>query len=410
MAHKKGVGSSRNGRDSNPKMLGVKAYGGQQVPAGSILVRQRGTRIYPGRNVGIGGDDTLFAKVSGEVKYERWGRDRRRVHVLPEEAAAELTRPVRLFPTLSVGSTIAHPSGGGRSWLCGSVRDGRRGARRPDRLPTAEETMSQPPRNPESGRASSPAPAPTAAEGAVWAVVPARWASSRFPGKVLAPLAGRPLVSWVVDAARRARGIDRVVVATDDERVVEALAPTSVEVVLTSARHESGTDRIGEVVAGSDARIVLNVQGDEPLLDPRALETLLGTLLADAGAGAATLVCPLAEGREEDPNVVKAVVGASGRALYFSRAVVPGVHPSRTRQLPLWHHVGLYAYRRETLDAFLAGRGGELERQEGLEQLRLLELGVGIAVGRIEDHAPGVDTPADLARCERVLARDPGAL
>lgn len=246
--------------------------------------------------------------------------------------------------------------------------------------------------------------------GPVWAVIPARWASSRFPGKVLAPLGGRPLVHWVVAAVREARGIDRVVVATDDERVRTALEGEAVEVVLTSSDHASGSDRIGEVVKGSDAAIVINVQGDEPLLDPAALEILLEGLRDDPRAGASTLACPLEPEDSTDPNAVKVVLGAQGQALYFSRASVPGVHPQRVRTLPLWRHVGLYAYRRSTLDAFLAAGPSELELQEGLEQLRLLELGIRLTVRTVAAHAAGVDTPADLERCERILARGGGTV
>lgn len=241
--------------------------------------------------------------------------------------------------------------------------------------------------------------------GPVWAVIPARWASSRFPGKVLAPLGGRPVVQWVVRAAQAARGIDRVVVATDDERVRAALAAEAVDVILTAAHHASGSDRIGEVVHGSDAAVVINVQGDEPLLEPRALEKLLAGLYDDTRAGVSTLACPLDPACFDDPNVVKVVRGGEGQALYFSRAPVPGVHPQQARTLPLWRHIGLYAYRRPVLDAFLAAGPGVLESQEGLEQLRILELGIRMAVPTVPEHAPGVDTPADLERCERILAR-----
>lgn len=244
--------------------------------------------------------------------------------------------------------------------------------------------------------------------GPVWAVIPARYASTRFPGKILAPLRGRPLVLWVVHAVRRARGIDRIVVATEDERVRTALRGEDVDVVLTSADHPSGSDRIGEAISGSDAAVVVNVQGDEPLLDPAALEVLLESLSQDPRAGASTLVSPLEADSFEDPNAVKVARAADGHALYFSRAPIPGVHPQRTLTLPRWRHIGLYAYRRPALDAFLAAGPTPLELQEGLEQLRLLEIGVRIAVGEVAAHAPGVDVPADLERCERILARGRG--
>jgi 3-deoxy-manno-octulosonate cytidylyltransferase (CMP-KDO synthetase) len=251
---------------------------------------------------------------------------------------------------------------------------------------------------------------PESVPGPVLAVIPARWESSRFPGKVLAPLAGRPVLAWVIDAVRATRRVDGVLVATDEARVAEAAAVLGVEAALTSADHASGTDRIGEAVRGREAGVVVNVQGDEPLVPPEAIDTLVTTLLDDPEADVGTLACPLEEDERDDPNSVKVVITETGRALYFSRADVPAVHPTAHRRVPSLRHVGLYAYRRSTLDRFLSLPPTRLEAQEGLEQLRLLEAGARFAVGTVPSHPRGIDTPADLARCERVLAQRGGAL
>ena len=243
-----------------------------------------------------------------------------------------------------------------------------------------------------------------AADRPVVAVVPARWASTRFPGKVLAPLGGRPVLAWVVDAARAAERVDHVLVATDEPRVAEAAAVLGVEAVMTSDSHASGTDRIGEALAGREAGIVLNIQGDEALVPPNAIDSLVEALIGRPEAAASTLACPLLDEQRADPNVVKVVITDDGRALYFSRADIPAVHPTAHRRVPSLRHVGLYAYRRATLERFLRDGPTRLEQQEGLEQLRLLEVGAHVAVAVIDAYPAGIDTPADLARCERVLA------
>lgn len=244
----------------------------------------------------------------------------------------------------------------------------------------------------------------------VVAVIPARWESSRFPGKVLAPLAGRPVLAWVIDAARAAATIDEVLVATDSRRVVEASQVLGAEAVLTSSEHASGSDRIGEAIAPRAGDVIVNVQGDEALVPPDSIDALVRALLARPEAAVSTLACPLDEMQRDDPNVVKVVTTDAGRALYFSRADVPAVHPTAHRRVPSRRHVGLYAYRRAALEAFLAAPPTRLEKQEGLEQLRLLELGLEIAVESVPEHPAGIDTPADLARCERILARRDPAL
>jgi len=244
-----------------------------------------------------------------------------------------------------------------------------------------------------------------ASEIRVVAVVPARWESSRFPGKVLAPLAGRPVLAWVIDAVRGAETVDDLLIATDSPRVVEAADVLGAEAVLTSVDHVSGSDRIGEAVHGRPGDVIVNVQGDEALVPSSSIDVLVRALLETSTAAVSTLACPLEDSQRADPNIVKAITTDAGRALYFSRADVPAVHPTAHRRVPSLRHVGLYAYRRAALDAFLAAPPTRLEQQEGLEQLRLLELGLEITLRTVPEHPAGVDTPDDLARCERILAQ-----
>jgi 3-deoxy-manno-octulosonate cytidylyltransferase (CMP-KDO synthetase) len=237
----------------------------------------------------------------------------------------------------------------------------------------------------------------------VLVVVPARWGSSRFPGKALADLEGRPLVVRVMANAARMASADRVVLATDDERILRAVRDAGFEAELTG-EHATGTDRIGEVAARDPAGIVVNLQGDEPLLDPAVADGLVEALRTDPGAGAATCGHPFAdEAAWRDPNQVKVVRGADGRALYFSRAPIPGIFPgsAAVARAHALRHIGIYAFRRPVLERFLALPRTPLERAEGLEQLRLLEHGVPIRV-LVATAAPvGVDTPADLDEVRR---------
>ena len=240
----------------------------------------------------------------------------------------------------------------------------------------------------------------------VLAVIPARWASSRFPGKVLAPLSGRPLILHVVDRVARAGAVDSILVATDDDRVAETVVRAGHQAALTRPDHPSGSDRIAEALKGRAASIVLNVQGDEPLIDPSTLDAVI-TRLRSADAGAATV----AVGERDPhgahaPNVVKVVCDALGHAMYFSRAPIPASHPGRAGTDGAWlRHVGVYAWRREEFEAFAAKAPSPLERREGLEQLRYLESGGRMAVEIVDSASPGVDTPEDLARCEALLAQ-----
>ena len=239
-------------------------------------------------------------------------------------------------------------------------------------------------------------------------IIPARYGASRFPGKPLALLAGRPLVCHVVERAMRARGVDRVVVATDDERIAQAARGCGARAAMTGEAR-TGTDRVAEAARMLDPRpeVVVNLQGDEPLIEPEAIEALLGAM-ADGAVEMATLARPLAEGELLRPHVVKVVCSASGDALYFSRAPIP--HRRAGGASPLARaHVGVYAFREPFLQTFAALEPGPLELEESLEQLRALERGHRIRVVETGYGGFGVDTPEDLERARAILmAREKG--
>jgi len=249
---------------------------------------------------------------------------------------------------------------------------------------------------------------------AIRVVIPARFASTRLPGKPLADIAGQPMIVRVAAAARRARN-DGIWVATDDERIVAAVAQHGVDAVMTRADHPSGTDRIAEVadrLGWDDADIVVNVQGDEPLIDPTVVDAVADALRDDSGAAVATAAHRLEDaGDFFNPNVVKVVCDARGRALYFSRAPIPWDRDrfavgrdALPADLAALRHVGLYAYRVGFLRRFGQLAPAPLERSESLEQLRALWHGYPIRVVTL-DHppAPGVDTAEDLARVRRLF-------
>jgi len=240
-------------------------------------------------------------------------------------------------------------------------------------------------------------------------VIPARYGSTRLPGKALADIAGRPMVWHVAERARRARGIARVIVATDDVRIRDAVAGTGVEVALTSPDHPSGTDRLAEVARGLDAGVLVNVQGDLPLLDPLMVEALAARMAADPSLAMATIAAPLRDEAEwRSPHVVKVVAAVDGRALYFSRSPMPfDRDAARAPDEPLgWRHVGMYAYRRDVLLRLAALPPSPLERRERLEQLRALEHGITIAVVAWSGDAAliEVDTAADLERARAAMS------
>jgi 3-deoxy-manno-octulosonate cytidylyltransferase (CMP-KDO synthetase) len=238
------------------------------------------------------------------------------------------------------------------------------------------------------------------------AVIPARYASTRFPGKVLADLRGKPMIQHVVERARRARTLEKVIVATDDERVLRAVAAFGGEAVMTRRDHQSGTERLAEVASRIDAPIFVNVQGDEPLVEPEAIDLAVETLDADDSVSIATLATPILDAEPlGDPNVVKVVMDFDSNGLYFSRAPIPWLRDTSPAETPRYFkHLGIYVFRREALLEFPTLPPGELERIEQLEQLRWLENGYRIRVAITDYDSVAVDVPEDAARVSARLA------
>ncbi|MFQ5926586.1 MAG: 3-deoxy-manno-octulosonate cytidylyltransferase [Terriglobia bacterium] len=231
----------------------------------------------------------------------------------------------------------------------------------------------------------------------ILAGIPARYSSSRFPGKVLAPIAGRPMIEHVYRRASSAQGVERVIVATDDERVAAAVRAFSGEVRLTRADHASGTDRLGELAAGEACDLVVNVQGDEPLIAPQAIEQALPPFQLDSSLQVSTLKTLIRNPHDlADPNVVKVTTDPQGFAVSFSRTLPPGPGPHAK-------HLGLYVYTRDFLLRFAQLPPSPREQAERLEQWRILENGFRLLVVETEHDSIGVDTPEDLARVEAWL-------
>jgi 3-deoxy-D-manno-octulosonate cytidylyltransferase len=231
-------------------------------------------------------------------------------------------------------------------------------------------------------------------------VIPARFASIRFPGKPLSPLAGKPMVLHVWEAARSAKRLDRVVVATDDERIAACVRAAGGEARMTSPDAKSGTDRVAEVALSLPADVYVNLQGDEPLMPGENVDRVVETLLAASGRAIATLAIEASPEAGADPNTVKVAAAGDGRALYFSRSAIPYF---RSGAPAYRKHLGIYAYRAKALAEVAALPPSPLERAESLEQLRWLEEGYTIWVGEAAGDSIGVDTPADLADAERRL-------
>jgi 3-deoxy-manno-octulosonate cytidylyltransferase (CMP-KDO synthetase) len=239
---------------------------------------------------------------------------------------------------------------------------------------------------------------------AIVAIIPARYASTRLPGKALADLDGRPMIEHVYRRASAARIVSEVIVATDDLRIATRVHEFGGKVRLTKATHETGTDRLAEVAASLDCDIVVNVQGDEPLIDPRAIEELVAPFVADRSIQMATLYQRIHEPAElTNPNVTKVVIDRGGFAMYFSRAPIPHLRNPRGGWPPLYKHIGLYAYRRSTLLVLASLEPTPLERAESLEQLRALEHGIRIKAVETRYESFGVDTPEDLEQVRRLL-------
>lgn len=234
------------------------------------------------------------------------------------------------------------------------------------------------------------------------AVIPARYASTRLPGKPLLDICGKPMIQHVCEAVGKASLVDDVLVATDDERIALAVSSFGGRAVMTSPDCASGTDRLVEIARHEQADIYLNVQGDEPLLRPSDVDKLVEALLGHPQAAAATPCYPISPVQALDPNLVKVVRSEAGQALYFSRAPIPFDRDGE-KQIRYWGHVGMYAYRPAALAVFAAHVPGELERAEKLEQLRLLQHGIGIQMVELPPCAPGVDTEKDLERVRALL-------
>ena len=239
-------------------------------------------------------------------------------------------------------------------------------------------------------------------------VIPSRWGSTRFPGKSLALIAGKPLVQRVYEQCCLAERLDEVLVATDDRRIADVIEAQGGRAVMTRSDHPSGTDRIAEAVASVDADIIINIQGDEPLIDPALINQLVAVFDEKDVWDMATAVTPIdVQADLQNPSVVKAVFGRNGQALYFSRAVIPCNRDGGAAELPVgvyWRHIGIYAYTRDFLLRLVQQPPCALEQLEKLEQLRALYLGGRMKVIQTVDRGLGVDTPEDAACVEQLLS------
>jgi 3-deoxy-manno-octulosonate cytidylyltransferase (CMP-KDO synthetase) len=238
-------------------------------------------------------------------------------------------------------------------------------------------------------------------------VIPARYGSTRLPGKPLVMLAGKTMIQRVYERAKLGERANRVIVATDDERIVKAVEAFGGEARMTRTEHRTGTERVAEVAAREEGDVFVNVQGDEPLLDPKAIDVAVNSLLEEPRASISTLATLIkTPGDIMDPNVVKVVLDFDENAIYFSRAPIPWVRDT-TSKIVVRHlkHLGLYVFQRDALLEYPTLPQGELERIEQLEQLRWMENGWRIRVAEVEHDAVSVDVPEDVARVEKLLQK-----
>lgn len=232
-------------------------------------------------------------------------------------------------------------------------------------------------------------------------IIPARMGATRFPGKPLIDLCGKPMVQWVYERASKASGVSRVMVATCDQEIIDAVTGFGGEAVMTSKAHRSGTDRLAEAAADLDADVIVNVQGDEPLIDPLSIERALEPCALDSRVLMTSLMAPISPDLAKDPNLVKVVVTTDNYALYFSRSPIP--YERKSIEGHLWGHVGLYAYTKDFLLKFASLEPTPLEKAESLEQLRVLEHGYRIKMVEVADRPLGVDTWGDLERVRELV-------
>ncbi len=232
-------------------------------------------------------------------------------------------------------------------------------------------------------------------------VVPARYNSSRFPGKLLASLHGKPVILWVLENLRKSKKADNIIVATDDERIYSLVRRNGFRAAMTSPNHRSGTDRVAEVAEYFQSLFVVNVQGDEPFIRAEIVDRIFDELEADPSADIVTPITPMGEEEATDPNVVKVVVDRRGFALYFSRSPIPY---NRSGKAIYFKHIGVYGYNLTSLFSFINLPVSSLEEAEGLEQLRALENGMRIKTVLVEDYdGISIDTPEDLRRAEQYV-------
>jgi len=241
-------------------------------------------------------------------------------------------------------------------------------------------------------------------------VIPARWDSTRFPGKSLEPLCGKPLIQWVIERARQAKKLEKLIVATDDGRIRNAAVELGVDVVMTRSDHPSGTDRIAEALRDVQADVVVNIQGDEPLMDPALIDELANFLARNTDWDMATAAAPITNAQDvQKASVVKVVWDHEARALYFSRSTIPYLREKDSgvaaRDPLYWRHIGIYAYRRMFLQKLVSTPPCLLEKVEKLEQLRALYLGCRMKVLRAKEVGLGVDTPDDIKKAEAALKK-----
>jgi 3-deoxy-manno-octulosonate cytidylyltransferase (CMP-KDO synthetase) len=238
------------------------------------------------------------------------------------------------------------------------------------------------------------------------AVIPARYASTRFPGKPLAQIRNKPMIQWVYESTQRAKSISKVLVATDDERIAQVVRNFGGEAILTSTELQSGTDRVAAVADQVPGDIYVNIQGDEPLIIPEAIEKPLAWVMENKFP-LCSVMTPIRNRSElTDPSVVKVICDRVGRAIYFSRYPIPysrGPVPEEPKDYPCLRHVGIYVYRKETLMHFRSLKSSDLEKGELLEQLRALENGIPIGVVKVDFLSIGVDIPEDLEKISKCL-------
>jgi 3-deoxy-manno-octulosonate cytidylyltransferase (CMP-KDO synthetase) len=239
----------------------------------------------------------------------------------------------------------------------------------------------------------------------VLVVIPARFGSTRLPGKPLVSLAGKPMIQHVYERAKRAQTVHEVLVATDDQRILDAVQAFGGLARMTRPDHRTGTERIAEVAVHEPGDIFVNVQGDEPLIDPLAIDAAVGALLDDPPAQVSTVVTMIRHaGDIMDPNVVKAVLDFDDNALYFSRAPIPWIRDTQQKlHITYWKHLGLYAFQRDALLEYPTLPQGELEKAEQLEQLRWLENGWRIRAAEVPHDAVSIDVPEDIPRVEKLM-------